>query len=161
MREVKFVNKKKLSIVCLLLSINFVVNSEEGKKIGELIEVDVYRSSSCSCCGKWVEHLKENQFQVKDHIVDDVQVMKDKYGVSAEMASCHTAVVNGYVVEGHVPAADIKRLLKLKPAVVGISVPGMPVGTPGMEVGSKKDDYDVVSFDKSKSVQIFNQYKGN
>jgi hypothetical protein len=87
--------------------------------------------------------------------------MKDKYGVFAEMASCHTAVVNGYVVEGHVPAADIRRLLKLKPAVVGISVPGMPVGTPGMEVGSKKDDYNVVSFDKSKSVQIFNQYKGN
>jgi hypothetical protein len=83
----------------------------------EPIKIEVYRSPTCSCCGKWVEHLKENNFQVKDNVTDDVQGIKDKYGVSKEMASCHTAIVNGYVIEGHVPANDIKKLLKLKPHV--------------------------------------------
>lgn len=154
-------SRVKAYIACVLLGINFSAISEESKKIIEPIEVEVYRSPSCSCCSKWLDHLRENEFKVKDNLIGDVQKIKDKYGVSAEMASCHTALVGGYVVEGHVPAADIKKLLKLKPEVVGISVPGMPVGTPGMEVGSKKDDYNVVSFDKNKSVQIFSRYKGN
>ncbi|MCX7088777.1 MAG: DUF411 domain-containing protein [Methylococcales bacterium] len=122
------------------------------------IEIVVYRSPSCGCCGKWLEHLKSNQFNVVDHLVEDVQSVKDRYGVSAELASCHTALVNGYVVEGHVPASDIKKLLASKPPVVGISVPGMPSGTPGMEMGAKKDAYDVVSFDKNKQTQVFSHY---
>ncbi len=154
-------SRVKAYIACVLLGINFSAISEESKNIVEPIEVEVYRSPSCSCCSKWLDHLRENEFEVKDNLINDVQIIKDKYGVSADMASCHTALVEGYVVEGHVPAADIKKLLKLKPEVVGISVPGMPVGTPGMEVGSKKDDYNVVSFDKNKSVQIFSRYKGN
>lgn len=128
--------------------------------VAEPIKIEVYRSASCSCCGKWVEHLKENNFQVKDNVVEDVQAIKDKYGVSKEIASCHTAVVNGYVIEGHVSANDIRKLLKLKPHVMGIAVPAMPSGTPGMEMGAKKDAYDVMSFDKDKKYQVFTHYEG-
>jgi hypothetical protein len=129
--------------------------------IGKPIDIVVYRSPTCGCCGKWLEHLQENNFNVKEIRTGEVQAIRDKYGVSQEMASCHTAIVDGYVVEGHVPANDIKILLKTKPKVVGISVPGMPIGTPGMEMGDEKEAYDVMNFDREKHYQIFNSYKGN
>jgi len=149
----------KVLIVCVLLSLNFSIKAEGQVKAVEPIVIEVYRSPSCGCCSKWIAHLKENQFDVKDHVTNDVQAIKDKYGVPENMASCHTALVNGYVVEGHVPAVDIKKLLKLKPAVIGISVPGMPSGTPGMEMGGRKDPYKVVSFDKEKKYQVFSSYE--
>jgi hypothetical protein len=149
----------KLLMVCVLLSLSFGIKAEDQAKTVEPIVIEVYRSPSCGCCSKWLVHLKENQFDVIDHVTDDVQAIKDKYGVPENMASCHTALVNGYVVEGHVPASDIKKLLKLKPAVIGISVPGMPSGTPGMEMGGRKDAYQVVSFDKEKKYQVFSSYE--
>ena len=151
-------NKIRLLMVVLLLNLNFGLNAEE--KAAEPIEIEVYRSPTCGCCSKWLAHLKENQFIVKDNVTEDVQAIKDKYGVPKNMASCHTALVDGYVVEGHVPAADIKKLLKIKPAVIGISVPGMPSGTPGMEMGGRKDPYKVVSFDKENKYQVFSSYEG-
>ncbi len=154
---------KKIAIVMLLgVGFNLQANETQVQPVAEAksIEIDVYRSPSCGCCSKWIKHLQENQFTVKDYVSNDVQVIKDKYGVPSEMASCHTAIVNGYVVEGHVPAADIKKLIKVKPNVIGISVPGMPVGTPGMEMGGKKDPYQVVSFDQEKSFQVVNSYEG-
>ncbi len=114
---------KAFLAMCLLV-INVGVSAETAD--GKPIDIVVYRSPSCGCCGKWLEHLKQNNFNVKDIVTDDVQAIKDKYGVSKAMASCHTAIVDGYVVEGHVPANDIKTLLKTKPKVVGIAVPGMP-----------------------------------
>ena len=149
----------KLLMVCVLLSLSFGIKAEDQVKIVEPIVIEVYRSPSCGCCSKWLVHLKENQFDVIDHVTNDVQAIKDKYGVPENMASCHTALVNGYVVEGHVPASDIKKLLKLKPAVIGISVPGMPSGTPGMEMGGRKDAYQVISFDKEKKYQVFSSYE--
>jgi hypothetical protein len=104
--------------------------------------------------------LKENNFNVKDIVTDDVQAIKDKYGITKELASCHTAIVDGYVIEGHVPADDIKTLLKTKPKIIGLSVPGMVNGSPGMEMGDKKDPYKVVSFDHEKHVEVFNSYEG-
>ena len=153
-------NKIRLLIVMILLSLNLNVKAEEEVKSVEPIVIEVYRSPSCGCCSKWLKHLKDNQFVVKDHLTNDMQIIKDKYGVPKNMASCHTALVNGYVIEGHVPAVDIKKLLKLKPAVIGISVPGMPVGTPGMEMGGRKDPYKVVSFDKDKQYKVFTSYEG-
>ncbi|MFW5442881.1 MAG: DUF411 domain-containing protein [Methylococcaceae bacterium] len=150
----------KIFIVLVLMSLSLGVKADAEREAVEPVVIEVYRSPSCSCCGKWLEHLKANQFEVIDHKIDDVQVIKDKYGVPANMASCHTALVNGYVIEGHVPAADIRKLLKIKPAVVGISVPGMPVGTPGMEMGDKKDPYKVVSFDNEKKYKVFSSYEG-
>lgn len=123
------------------------------------VDIIVYRSPSCKCCGKWLEHLKKNNFNVKDIVTDDVQAIKNKYGVSEEMASCHTAIVDGYVIEGHVPANDIMKLLKTKPKIVGIAVPGMPSGTPGMEMGGRKDPYNVMSFDRENHYQVFNSYE--
>lgn len=147
----------KVFLAISLLVMNAGVSAESSKPIN----IEVYRSPTCGCCGKWLEHLKQNNFNVKDIVTNDVQAIKDKYGVSKEMASCHTAIVDGYVVEGHVPANDIKTLLKTKPKVVGIAVPGMPAGTPGMEMGGKKDAYDVMNFDRENHYQIFNSYKGD
>jgi hypothetical protein len=156
-------NKLNICLVLALLTSGFNSNAEPFVKpiatVTDPIKIEIYRSPSCSCCGKWVEHLKENNFLVKDNLVDDLQGIKDKYGVSKDMASCHTAVVNGYVVEGHVPANDIRKLLKLKLNVVGIAVPAMPIGTPGMEMGTHKDSYDVISFDKNKKYQTFTHHE--
>ncbi len=124
------------------------------------IDIVVYRSPTCECCGRWLEHLKKNNFNVKDIVTDDVQAIKNKYGVSEAMASCHTAIVDGYVIEGHVPANDIMKLLKNKPKIVGIAVPGMPSGTPGMEMGDRKDAYNVMSFDKENHYEVFSSYEG-
>jgi len=157
---------KFMGVMFLLLviaSFGLKANEQENvqAKASETIEIEVYRSPTCGCCSKWIKHLQENQFVVKDFVTNDVQVIKDKYGVPSNMSSCHTAIVDGYVVEGHVPAADIKKLLKVKSKVIGISVPGMPVGTPGMDMGGRKDPYQVVSFDKENNVQVVNSYKGN
>ncbi len=151
----KIMNRIRVEFFIILLVFTFSIKAEIDKPV----EIEVYRSASCSCCSKWVSHLKENKFIVKDYVVDDVQKVKDMNGVPNNMASCHTALVNGYVVEGHVPAKDIMRLLKEKPGVVGISVPGMPVGTPGMEMGGRKDPYEVVSFDKNNNYQVFSKYE--
>jgi len=124
------------------------------------VDIVVYRSPTCECCGRWLEHLKKNNFNVKEIVTDDVQAIKDKYGVSETMASCHTAIVDGYVIEGHVPANDIMKLLKTKPKIVGIAVPGMPSGTPGMEMGDRKDAYNVMSFDKENHYAVFSSYEG-
>jgi hypothetical protein len=148
---------KHLVTFFLLVTANFAYGDKNLGK--ESNEIEVHRSPSCNCCGKWVDHLKLNNFNVKDIVSNDVQSVKDKYGVTKEVASCHTAIIKGYVVEGHVPADDINNLLKNKPEVVGLTVPGMVTGTPGMEMGGKKDAYNVLSFDKNKQTKILNSYK--
>lgn len=105
--------------------------------------IDVYKSESCGCCGKWVEHLQANGFTVNAHNVADPADYRQKFGIPQAMGSCHTAKVGGYALEGHVPATDIKRLLKEKPKAIGLAVPGMPHGSPGMETG-RNDAYDVM-----------------
>ncbi len=146
-------------LIMTLLIFNTAIKADVTDA-GKPVDIVVYRSPSCECCGKWLEHLKKNNFTVNDVVTDDVQAIKTKYGVSESMASCHTAVVNGYVIEGHVPANDIMTLLKTKPKLAGIAVPGMPKGTPGMEMGNKKDSYKVMSFDKENHYQVFNSYQG-
>ncbi|MBH8574359.1 DUF411 domain-containing protein [Nostocaceae cyanobacterium CENA369] len=118
----------------------------------------VYRSPECNCCGKWIDHLKTQGFAIEDLTTSDIEAVKQKYKVPDNLTSCHTAIVNGYVIEGHVPAEDIKRLLQEKPNITGLSVPHMPVGTPGMEIGNKKDPYTVFSFDNKSRVEVFNKY---
>jgi hypothetical protein len=118
--------------------------------------VTVYKSATCGCCEKWVEHMKVSGFKVTAVDVDDIEVPMKTYGVPASAASCHTAVMGGYVVEGHVPADLVKKMLKEKPAITGIAAPGMPVGSPGMEVpGAKAAAYDVVSFDKLGKTALY------
>lgn len=121
--------------------------------------VVVYKSPTCGCCEGWVEHLEANGFQVEAHDRTDLDQVKDLMGVPRRLRSCHTALVDDYLVEGHVPAATIRRLLADRPEVAGISVPGMPVGSPGMEVpGRPADPYDVLAFDGSGEVQVFEKH---
>lgn len=120
--------------------------------------VEVFKNPSCGCCGAWVDHLKAAGFDVKVTMVDDTSVVRKKYGLPDKFGSCHTAVVAGYVVEGHVPAADVKKLLDMKPLAVGIAVPGMPVGSPGMEMGSRKDSYQVLLVDQQGRERVFSSY---
>ena len=112
--------------------------------------VTVYKSATCKCCARWVEHLKLNGFAAEGHDVDSVDAVKDRYGVPKAVRSCHTGLVDGYVIEGHVPADDIQRLLKERPKVFGLAVPGMPPSAPGMyEPGDPKEPFEVLSFQKS------------
>ncbi|WOD40076.1 DUF411 domain-containing protein [Nodosilinea sp. E11] len=106
----------------------------------------VYRSPSCRCCGHWVEHMEAAGFEVQSIVTDDMAVIKAQYGVPEELASCHTAILENYRIEGHVPAADVQRLLRERPDILGIAAPGMPVGAPGMEMGNRVDPYTVVTF---------------
>jgi hypothetical protein len=117
--------------------------------------VEVFKSPTCGCCALWVKHLEANGFATKVTDVEDISTVKAKHGVPGRLQSCHTAVVNGYVIEGHVPAADVQRLLKERPAVVGVAVPGMPIGSPGMEVGSTVQAYNVMTFDKQGQSAVF------
>ncbi len=119
--------------------------------------VVVYKSPTCGCCKQWVAHLAENGFTVKTTDMPDVTPMKVMYGVKQALRSCHTAVVDGYVLEGHVPAADLKRLLQERPDVTGLAVPGMPMGSPGME-GGRPDAYQVIAFNKNGAQHVFAQH---
>ncbi|OFW16329.1 MAG: hypothetical protein A3F70_08835 [Acidobacteria bacterium RIFCSPLOWO2_12_FULL_67_14] len=118
--------------------------------------VQVYKSPTCGCCANWVKHLQQHGFATQVTEMEDVSAVKAKYNVPDRVQSCHTAVVDGYVLEGHVPAADVQRLLKDRPAIAGLAVPGMPIGSPGMEVPSMKPQaYDVIAFDKQGQLKVF------
>lgn len=116
----------------------------------------VYKSPTCGCCGAWIKHVRENGFEVVEVNVDDVTPFKKKYGVPLNLASCHTGIVGEYAFEGHVPADLIQQLLKKSPkGARGLAVPGMPLGSPGMEAGNRKDPYDVVLFNRDGSRTVF------
>ncbi|AIA74964.1 metal-binding protein [Halomonas campaniensis] len=120
--------------------------------------VDVHSDPNCGCCSDWVSHLEEAGFEVNHQRDGDLRSIKMANGVPPELASCHTAIVEGYVIEGHVPASDIQRLLEEQPEVVGLTVPGMPHGSPGMETG-RVDDYAVLSWTRNDSTPtIFSEY---
>ena len=119
--------------------------------------ITVYKSPTCGCCIRWIGHLQANGFTVDARDVQDLVAVKRQHGVSAEIESCHTAIVDGYVIEGHVPAADIRRLLKERPQVTGLTVPDMPVGSPGME-GPNPEPYDVLTFDKNGRTTVFSSH---
>jgi len=119
------------------------------------IPMVVYKDPGCGCCKKWVALMQSAGFEVSARDTPDIQSIKRRYQVPAALASCHTALVGGYVVEGHVPADLITRLLKEKPRVLGLAAPGMPVGSPGMEMGGQKDAYDVMSFDAAGKSAVF------
>lgn len=122
-------------------------------------DIDVYFSKSCGCCKKWINHLSKHNFNVKKIPTSFMQKIKNKYGVPSEYSSCHTAIIGDYLIEGHVPADDIKRLLKEKPDIKGLSVPAMPVGTPGMEMGNRKDPFYVITLPHKGEPKVFRAYE--
>ena len=122
----------------------------------DLPEVTVYKDPNCGCCAKWVDHMKASGFRVKAVDTSDVQSVKQKYNIGSELQSCHTAIIGDYAIEGHVPADVIVKFLKEKPSVAGLAVPGMPMGSPGME-GATKERYDVLTFDRAGRTTVYAQ----
>ena len=119
--------------------------------------IEVWKSATCQCCVKWVTHLETNGFAVKTNAADTaaLNAIKRAAGISEKLDACHTAKIDGYVIEGHVPAFDIKRLVAERPDAVGLTVPGMPVGSPGMEQGDKTEPYDVLLIKKDGTTEVF------
>ena len=116
--------------------------------------IEVFKSASCGCCGEWIKHLRQNGFEVTSHDVDDVPAARKKLGMPDRFGSCHSAKIGLYVIEGHVPAADIKRLIKLQPQALGLAVPSMPPGSPGME-SSKPMRYDTFLVQRDGTTSVF------
>ena len=129
---------------------------------GDKPAVEVWKSASCGCCMDWVRHLEANGFEVRVNDVEEPALYRNKLGIPANLGSCHTARVGGYALEGHVPAREIQRLLQERPDAVGLAVPAMPVGSPGMdgpEYGSRKDPYDVLLVTRGSEPRIFQSYR--
>jgi len=125
------------------------------------VKVEVWKTPACGCCEDWVKHMRENGFTVTTHDVQDTGPIRRNAGM-ADYGSCHTAMVDGYAVEGHVPASDVRRLLLEKPDAAGLAAPGMPLGSPGMdgpEYGGRKTPHDVVLVDKQGGAKVFQAYR--
>jgi hypothetical protein len=147
---------KTLSRRQLLGSFTLIVAGVVRSGAQKAPAIQVYKDPTCGCCALWVEHLRKAGFTATVTDVEDMTAMKNKHGVPPRARSCHTGVVGNYVIEGHVPAEDVLRLLKQRPAVAGLAVPGMPIGSPGMEVaGMKPQAYDVLAFDKAGQTTVF------
>jgi len=138
-------------------AVAFATVSSTSSETAVAAEITVYKSPTCGCCSKWVEHLEANGFTVKTEDVADISRVKSEFGIPSELASCHTAIIDGYLVEGHVPAQSIKRLLAERPQVAGLAVPGMPTGSPGME-GPNPQRYNVVAFDAAGGRRVFESH---
>jgi hypothetical protein len=132
--------------------------SAQTKAAAAKPHLTVYKTPTCGCCAKWVEQMQASGFTATVTDMNDVSPVKIKHGLSPRLASCHTTLVGGYVIEGHVPASDIKRLLKERPAIVGLAAPGMPAGSPGMDVPNSPP-YDVLAFDRDGKTRVFATHK--
>lgn len=132
-----------------------------GPLAAEPPRMSVAKSPTCGCCGAWVDHMRDAGFtvDVQNMAQDDLYDLKARLGVGNDHASCHTAVIDGYVIEGHVPAEDVKRLLTERPEGLGLAVPGMPTGSPGMEYGDEKEPYDTLLLSSDGSAQVFSSHR--
>jgi len=148
-----------LAVLAVLTGLAACEAASEGSASvsgGNALHLDVYKSPSCGCCGGWVDHLDPAEFRVAVHDLDDLAPVKAKHGIAAEYQSCHTAVADGYFFEGHVPARFVRRFLAHPPeGAVGLSVPGMPVGSPGMESGSRFTPYQVLQINSDGTATVY------
>lgn len=148
-----------LFIVTSVTSTNALAEPPADGALASVPEMIVHHDPACGCCGKWMEHMREAGFTIRTETTATLHELKRNLGVPANLSSCHTAVVGGYIVEGHVPAADVIRMLVEKPDIAGIAVPGMPLGSPGMEYGNQRQAHDVISFDEASATAVFNHYE--
>ncbi len=144
--------RKMLLVMSMVVSAPCRIRGQQSPK------VDIYKDPTCGCCALWVAHMKAQGFVTTVTDARDIAAIKTKYHVPNQLRSCHTALVGGYVLEGHVPATDVQRLLKQRPVVVGLAVPGMPVGSPGME-GPNGRPYDVLTFDAAGKTTVYSTQK--
>ena len=143
-------------VLMIAMLVGFSFSAATAQRSPAAPTIEVYKSPTCGCCSGWVRHLRDNGFTVRTTDTEKVDELKATHRIPKQAQSCHTALVSGYVIEGHVPAADVQRLLKERPAVAGIAVPGMPIGSPGMEVaGMKPQAFDVIAFGKDGSTRVF------
>lgn len=147
-------------LACLLLvACGTAAVQQPAASVGDARVMTVYKSPSCGCCTDWVAYLEDHGYDITVEDVTSVTAIKEEQGIPRSMHSCHTAMIDGYLIEGHVPFEDIEWLLTEQPDVAGIAVPGMPVGSPGMEVpGTPAQPYDVVAFDEGGTVEVFSSY---
>lgn len=143
-----------LLIACSREPARQVALNADGTEVAPADTLVVYKTPTCGCCRDWVDHVKANGFAVVVHDMDDLSAIKQQAGVPASQASCHTATVNGYTIEGHVPADLIRKMLTERATFRGLAVPGMPIGSPGME-GLIKQAYDVNAFDENGNIQVY------
>ena len=127
-------------------------------ELEETADILVYKSSECDCCDRWVANLRQQGFKVYVSPHEHLEEVRTKYHVPERLAACHTARAGGYTIEGHVPAADIRRLLRERPAIAGLAVPGMPIGSPGMEQGDRHDPYAVIAFDAQGHTKVYGRH---
>lgn len=132
--------------------------NDSGVAYEGALEITVHHSPTCGCCKGWIDHLRETGFTVNSVESDNLAPIKQQHGLPPSLASCHTAIIDGYVIEGHVPADDIKRLLIERPAIAGLAVPGMPSGSPGMEYSDRKDPFAVIAFDRQGNSESYHEY---
>ncbi len=158
-RQVKWLCAVSLfvSVAACSENTNVVSTSNRSVEPSEKTTLDVYKSRTCGCCKKWIEHIEASGFDANVHHPTDLNKVKLDNGIASRYHSCHTAIsADGYVFEGHIPAQTIERFLAEKPTnVIGLTVPGMPVGSPGMEMGNRHDDYDVLLLKKDGNVEVY------
>lgn len=144
--------------VILRAGIAAVLALPAGAVLAAAPTVEVWKDPNCGCCGEWIRHVEANGFRVQVNNTGN-NAARARLGIPGALGSCHTAAVGGYAVEGHVPAADIKRLLAEKPNAIGLAVPGMPIGSPGMEQGGRRDPYDVLLVAKGGGTSVFQSHR--
>ena len=156
-------NSLLFSGILIVNTINAQESTARNQKNTYIPKVLSYRSASCGCCKKWLNHLRDNGLEVVDNIVEDVSVIKKQYQIPNNLRSCHSAQIANYTIEGHVPIESTNKLFREKPSIKGIAVPGMPLGSPGMEMHSHdshshdSENYKVLSFSKTGKTKIFEQ----
>jgi len=143
------------------LSLSLALAAFPATAAAPLAEMSVFKSPTCGCCSAWVDHMREADFEITVQDVDQDKLyrLKERLGLAPEHWSCHTAFVGRYFVEGHVPASDVKHLLLTQPDVRGLTVPGMPIGSPGMEMGDKREPYDTFSIRMDGAPEVFSRHR--
>jgi len=158
--------RQTVTTIIVALFIGFAANASADNNSSNLpintikpTEITVYKSPTCGCCEEWVEHLRTEGFSVLTHDRQNMSPIKKSAGIPGNLQSCHTALVEGYAIEGHVPAADIKKLLKTRPNIAGLTAPGMPMKSPGMQAANLvPKGYDVLTFSNNGEITVFTKY---
>lgn len=145
----------------LIATVAFALLTSFGLAQDAAPRMTVMKTESCGCCNAWIAHLEAEGFEVeaRNMTYDTLDRLKTARGLAPQHKSCHTGLIDGYVVEGHVPADDIRMLLDARPDAIGLTVPGMPVGSPGMEMGAKRDAYDVLIVGEESATSVFSSYE--
>lgn len=170
MTAFQYLNRLFLAIIVLAgmvaceKPVNSIEKKSEKKNDPPELSLTVYKNPQCKCCNKWISHMQDAGFKINVSEPDDLNVIKDRYGIQKKVQSCHTAVMehSGVVFEGHIPAFVVKKFLKEKPVgAIGLSVPGMPIGSPGMEMGDRRDPYDVLMLMEDGSYSVYEHIDGH